>query len=141
MSSYLKDINNRYKYKDNKLYLFRLNSGILRKTFFIVNDDEQIYINDFVKTYCALPKRERKYIDEMQSKNTLFKCWYYCKVWFYTVNNLTKEQLNSRCSSNVIDHIQPIIKGFKNNIAPEIVGSKENIQFITDIQNLIKGSK
>ncbi|WP_407304010.1 hypothetical protein [Acinetobacter sp.] len=40
-----------------------------------------------------------------------------------------------------LDHIMPIIQGFKENLAPEFVARKENLQMLSAFDNLSKGRK
>lgn len=141
MKDYLNDINKRYRYKDGKLFLFRQNSGILRKTFFIVLPNEEKHIKDFVEMYNKLGKLERKYVDKTRNVGTLTKSWYYCQVWYHTISNLNKEELSNRNIFNVIDHIYPIIKGFVSNRPPSEIADRNNLQFITSKENLAKNTK
>lgn len=108
---------------------------------YTIAENETKYVRDFVFYYNRLPKREQKKIDAMRPKYTLHRCWYYCKVWYYTLQNINYEQSKKRNSTYCIDHIVPISKGFINSIEPVLIGSAENIQFVTHKENLHKSTK
>ena len=125
----------RYFIKNGLLRMFRKGSGIPRKGFKLVGNEIK-YIDNFIYYYDRLNLIDRKKIDLMRPKYSLYRCWYYCKVWYYTRENVGFNKKNE-----CIDHILPISRGFKNNINPESIGSIENIQYLTHKANLNKGTK
>lgn len=135
MNEHLKNIEKGYVYKNNLLYFKHPHSNTFSKVAFKVLKNEEHLISDFVKCCNRLPKRKRQYINEIRNNHTLYGCWYYCKVWDYTLQGLSIDKIPP---SKVIDHIYPISKGLKYKVPPILIGNINNIQFISSKDNLIK---
>lgn len=137
MKEHFDNIDKGYILKGNKLRLFIKDTGIISKSPFKVEPDEVHLIPEFVQSYNKLKKKQREYVRRYRNTN-FSKAFYYCMVWHYTNTDLNNVEIPK---GKVIDHIKPIIKGFRENIDPKEIGNKSNIQFITSKQNLFKSTK
>lgn len=99
--------------------------------------NEVKYFDDFANTYSKLSKRDKDKINKMKNNCTLYRCWYYARVWMHTRNSLKTIPKTNQC----IDHILPIARCYYKNIDPELVGSVDNLQYLSHKQNLHKGTK
>lgn len=103
----------------------------------ILEDDKLIKeFNGLVKNYPNIKQRVKKIKD-------LNKKIYYAKVWIITeLNDLTvlKNHEKRGFKKFHLDHIFPISEGFKNGIAPEVIGNIENLRFISRQTNMKKGN-
>ena len=71
----------------------------------------------------------------------LEKFIYYFNVWLETEQNaLNHTEIHKRNKSFHLDHIIPISLGYKYNINPNIIGSLNNIRFISLKDNFKKNS-
>lgn len=80
---------------------------------------------------------------EEQKQKDNRKAEYYKKVWEITnknAPNLKGIELRSWKGFH-IDHIIPIIYGFKNDISPEEIGSLKNLQMLYHRDNMLKGAR
>lgn len=67
---------------------------------------------------------------------------YYLKVWEITESNAaTLLNIELRGKHFCMDHIVPIIYGYRKGICPENLGGVENLQIIPVKENLSKGIK
>ena len=80
-----------------------------------------------------------EYLNSIEEKDL-----YYRRVYSITklqpIHLLDNYKERGRASYH-LDHIYPISKGFKNKIAPEIIGDISNLRFIPWLQNLQKANK
>lgn len=69
---------------------------------------------------------------------------YYKQVWEITLKNDISEIMGDKergFHKYHIDHIIPIIYGYKNNISPEIIGHRDNLRPLYWKDNLLKSSR
>lgn len=71
---------------------------------------------------------------------------YYYKVWYLTKQNYKKykneiDPHNLRSPEYHLDHKYSVIRGFHNNIDPEIIASKFNLEMLTRASNSKKSGK
>jgi predicted transcriptional regulator len=72
---------------------------------------------------------------------------YKAKVRFFTNQNFHKYywQINpdnlKRGEDYHLDHIFPVVEGYKNNIPPEVIADPSNLQMLTSEENLSKGCR
>lgn len=90
------------------------------------------------------PKVKNKGLNKIKDLN---KRLYYIKVWIITESQPLRKLRNfkKRCfkgnGCHHLDHRVPISKGFLDGIAPEKIGSLDNLRFIPWKKNIRKGSK
>ena len=71
---------------------------------------------------------------------------YYAKVWYLTEQNYKKykneiDPQNLRSPEYHLDHKYSVIRGFYDNIDPEIIASKFNLEILTRSSNSRKNAK
>lgn len=90
--------------------------------------------------FCSMECRsEFSYINK--DKN---KLKYYKKVWKITEqqdltslpNHDKRGKISRMENAYHLDHIVPIIEGYKNNIKPEVIGDISNLRFIPALKNI-----
>lgn len=96
------------------------------------------YIEQFKSSYVNLSKSKRMALLKKE-KYSFDKLTYYMEVWEHTERE--KHKLDKKDFKNVIDHIIPIIYGYRNKIEAHKIGGLNNIQMLTSSENLRKGSK
>ena len=67
------------------------------------------------------------------------KASYSYQVGLHT--NISKSNMPARPLGSQLDHIVPKEFGFKHNIPPELIGSKENLQWLPFNENIQKGTR
>lgn len=98
-------------------------------------------IDNFIQAFKELPERKRKRLLE-HKKYSFDKLTYYFQVWMYTERNTPNiKGIEKRNFENVIDHIVPIIYGYRNKINPIDIGCLTNLRIISREENLRKNSK
>lgn len=80
---------------------------------------------------------------KIKSKQNYWKRQYYIRVWEQTaINEVLLPNYDRKYVDRLdTDHIVPISYGFKHNIAPELIGSIDNLQLIPTQINRDKGTK
>jgi len=61
--------------------------------------------------------------------------------YYSEVKRLTAEKTVERRYGHTLDHVVPVSFGFKNEIPPKLIASRENLQLIPFQQNLAKSSR
>lgn len=98
------------------------------------------YIDDFILYYSKLSDCKRKKILQ-NKKYTLDKLTYYIKVWVHTeANKDSIPNIADRGNDYHIDHIVPIIYGYRNGIGAGYIGGTDNLEVISGKANFKKNS-
>ena len=91
-----------------------------------------------------ITKKHPKIKQKIKKIKDLEKKLYYAMVWevtegqkLYLLDNSDKRWWKD----HHLDHVYPIVMGFKEKIPPEKIGNIKNLRFIPYEENLSKGSK
>lgn len=109
----------------------------------VLKEKEQELLSECKKILKANPNLKKRKINF----DDLEKRLYYLKVWAITESQPlhTLKNYNKRCWKGAgcyhLDHTVPIIHGFYSKIAPEKIGSLDNLRFIPAKVNMRKGHK
>lgn len=107
-----------------------------------IEAEDHPYIRRYVNAILSLPDGKRKKIFGYHNRYFLKRICYYAEVWAETEANAFKvENISDRGGVNCVDHIVPISFGYDNNICVKLMGSAENLQVITMMENLRKGTR
>lgn len=99
----------------------------------------KVFIEAF---YRSEPKTRSKVISGIVNKIGFKKAPYKMDVWTETNKHLQDVvNISKRGKDFHLDHIVPIQYGYRNNISPELIGGKENLQILTRDENFKKGLK
>lgn len=102
------------------------------------DEDLNKLIRDYTKTFLNNNQRVKNAIRNKDFHETVY--WH--DVIDATEKNAHKvEGIEARSIDYVLDHIIPISHAFKYGIDPEIIGSAENLQILTNLDNLRKSNK
>jgi hypothetical protein len=131
-------------YKGKREFLWDPKGRWIRKNNEFVNLDKTDEVDDLIKKELnLLLKNNPRVKTRLKQIKDLKKKLYYAKVWILTeANDLTvlKNHHKRSFKGFHLDHIFPIIEGFKNNIPPEAISHIDNLRFITRKKNLKKGA-
>lgn len=100
---------------------------------------------ELVQDYALLERYALLYCDSKHGGKVdvycgLEYCIYFLEVWQETEKNKVQvSNIELRGVAYHLDHIVPIHYGYVNKICHTLIGSKENLQMLTALQNLSKG--
>lgn len=100
-------------------------------------------LEKLVREYCKVfLNKDSKARFRTPKSSDLEKFIYWYQVNKHTeINCINVRGIEQRSFKFVLDHIIPISYAFKYDIDPSIIGSKENLQMLTNADNLIKSNR
>ncbi len=108
------------------------------------NKSFKLYESDVEDFYRIMPKLKKRDFTHINDKNKLL---YYLRVWYVTEIQPLHKLINyskrcwGRSGCYELDHILPISYSYLENIPPHLVGSIDNLRFISKEENRSKGFK
>jgi hypothetical protein len=116
-------------------------NATIKKCIYCGNSYKAVGKRKYTGKYCSmLCRTKHAYINE-----DINKINYYKKVWKITesqplhlldgYNRCKRTRVDIDKNAFHIDHIKPIIYGYKNNIPPEEIGNINNLRFISAVEN------
>ena len=104
-----------------------------------LDDDFLSLIKEFTRTFTR-PNTKAK--NRAKTRKTIQEyVYYYLTTELTEVNAIKVKDINKRGLEFVLDHIIPIDYGFKHNVDINIISSANNLQIISNKDNLFKSNK
>ena len=96
-------------------------------------------MDEFISSYELLSTEKRNRL-LLNKKYPFDKLTYYFKVWLYTEQNKLYIKQQGETKGKHLDHIVPIIYGWRNKIPAEFIGGINNLQMLGGKDNFKKNS-
>lgn len=102
------------------------------------DEDLRNTIKDFSRTFLT---KDIKVKNAIRYKGINSRVYWHDVIKETEINSHKVNRIEERSTEFVLDHIIPISYGFKHGISPNIIGNDNNLQILTNLENLAKSNR